>query len=93
MPVLKFHAVVKEIVQLYVADKESTVIRPAKELKGFEKVELANVADRAAHCLTAQIRLNNALHFVYPRHLYGRTIVQHHHCIRLKARSCRRVSR
>lgn len=31
----------KEIVQLYVADKESTVIRPAKELKGFEKVELA----------------------------------------------------
>ena len=31
----------KEVVQLYVADKESTVIRPIKELKGFEKVELA----------------------------------------------------
>lgn len=31
----------KEIVQLYVADEESTVIRPLKELKGFEKVELA----------------------------------------------------
>ncbi|MDE6319223.1 MAG: glycoside hydrolase family 3 C-terminal domain-containing protein, partial [Lachnospiraceae bacterium] len=31
----------KEVVQLYVADKESTVIRPNKELKGFEKVELA----------------------------------------------------
>ena len=31
----------KEVVQLYVADKESTVIRPLKELKGFEKVELA----------------------------------------------------
>ncbi len=30
----------KEIVQLYVADEESTVIRPEKELKGFEKVEL-----------------------------------------------------
>ena len=30
----------KEIVQLYVADDESTVIRPVKELKGFEKVEL-----------------------------------------------------
>ena len=30
----------KEVVQLYVADKESTVIRPAKELKGFEKVSL-----------------------------------------------------
>lgn len=29
------------MVQLYVADKESTVIRPVKELKGFEKVELA----------------------------------------------------
>lgn len=31
----------KEVVQLYVADEESTVIRPAKELKGFEKIELA----------------------------------------------------
>ena len=31
----------KEVVQLYVADQESTVIRPIKELKGFEKVELA----------------------------------------------------
>lgn len=31
----------KEVVQLYVADQESTVIRPIKELKGFEKAELA----------------------------------------------------
>ncbi len=31
----------KEIVQLYVCDKESSVLRPEKELKGFEKVELA----------------------------------------------------
>lgn len=30
----------KEIVQLYVRDVESSVIRPDKELKGFEKVEL-----------------------------------------------------
>lgn len=30
----------KEIVQLYVRDVKSTVIRPEKELKGFEKVEL-----------------------------------------------------
>jgi beta-glucosidase len=30
----------KEIVQVYVRDIESTVIRPVKELKGFEKVEL-----------------------------------------------------
>ena len=30
----------KEVVQLYVADKESTVIRPVKELKGFDKVAL-----------------------------------------------------
>ena len=30
----------KEIVQLYVADRESSVIRPVKELKGFEKVFL-----------------------------------------------------
>lgn len=31
----------KEIVQLYVRDVDSSVIRPEKELKGFEKVELA----------------------------------------------------
>lgn len=31
----------KEVVQLYVADKKSTVIRPAKELRDFAKVELA----------------------------------------------------
>ncbi|MBM7582201.1 beta-glucosidase [Caldicoprobacter guelmensis] len=30
----------KEVVQLYVSDVESSVIRPDKELKGFEKVEL-----------------------------------------------------
>ncbi|MGE6598381.1 glycoside hydrolase family 3 C-terminal domain-containing protein [Bacillus proteolyticus] len=30
----------KEIVQLYIKDIESTMIRPEKELKGFEKVEL-----------------------------------------------------
>lgn len=30
----------KEVVQLYVSDKQSSVIRPIKELKGFEKVEL-----------------------------------------------------
>ena len=31
----------KEVVQLYIADEESTLIRPKKELKGFEKVCLA----------------------------------------------------
>lgn len=30
----------KEVVQLYVSDRESTVFRPVRELKGFEKVEL-----------------------------------------------------
>lgn len=30
----------KEVVQLYVTDKESSIIRPVKELKGFEKVSL-----------------------------------------------------
>ena len=30
----------KEVVQLYVSDVESTVIRPVKELKGFDKVNL-----------------------------------------------------
>jgi beta-glucosidase len=30
----------KEIVQLYVKDVESSIIRPEKELKGFEKIEL-----------------------------------------------------
>jgi beta-glucosidase len=31
----------KEVVQLYVADPEASVPRPPKELKAFEKVELA----------------------------------------------------
>lgn len=31
----------KEVVQLYIADKVSSVVKPVKELKGFEKVELA----------------------------------------------------
>ena len=30
----------KEVVQLYIADSEASIIRPVKELKGFEKVEL-----------------------------------------------------
>ncbi len=30
----------KAVVQLYVGDRESTVIRPVRELKGFEKIEL-----------------------------------------------------
>ena len=30
----------KEVVQLYVTDKESSLIRPVKELKGFEKVSI-----------------------------------------------------
>ena len=31
----------KEVIQLYVGDPESSVFRPVRELKGFEKVELA----------------------------------------------------
>ncbi|MGB0473462.1 MAG: glycoside hydrolase family 3 C-terminal domain-containing protein, partial [Porticoccaceae bacterium] len=31
----------KEVIQLYVADKESSVQRPVKELKAFDKIELA----------------------------------------------------
>ena len=31
----------KTVVQLYVSDVQSTVLRPVRELKGFEKVELA----------------------------------------------------
>ena len=30
----------KEVVQLYISDKEASVMRPEKELKGFAKVEL-----------------------------------------------------
>ncbi len=37
----------KEIVQLYVGDDESTVKRPLRELKGFEKVELAPGEEKA----------------------------------------------
>jgi beta-glucosidase len=38
----------KEIVQLYIKDMQSGVIRPEKELKGFEKVELAPGEEKAA---------------------------------------------
>ena len=41
-----------EVVQLYVRDKESTVARPVKELKGFEKVSLkAGESKKIAFCL------------------------------------------
>ena len=30
----------KEVVQLYVGDDKATVVRPKKELKAFEKIEL-----------------------------------------------------
>jgi len=36
----------KEIVQLYIRDEESTLVRPIKELKGFEKVPLASGESR-----------------------------------------------
>lgn len=35
------HVAGREVVQLYVRDCESSVVRPVKELKGFEKIELA----------------------------------------------------
>lgn len=31
----------KEVVQLYIGDDKATVLRPVKELKGFEKLALA----------------------------------------------------
>ena len=31
----------KEVVQLYIRDEVGTITRPVKELKGFEKIELA----------------------------------------------------
>ena len=30
----------KEVVQLYIGDNESSVVRPVKELKGFRKIDL-----------------------------------------------------
>lgn len=37
----------KEVVQLYISDKESTVIRPIRELKGFKKVALMPGEEKA----------------------------------------------
>lgn len=37
----------KEIIQLYVKDIESSVIRPEKELKGFEKIELKSGEEKS----------------------------------------------
>lgn len=45
----------KEIVQLYVSDVESTVARPVKELKGFEKVELQPGEEKTV-CFTLGFR-------------------------------------
>lgn len=45
----------KEIVQLYVRDTESTVPRPVKELKGFEKVELKPGEEKTV-CFTLGLR-------------------------------------
>ena len=39
----------KEVVQLYVADEESSVFRPVRELKGFEKVALAPGEEKTVH--------------------------------------------
>lgn len=39
----------KEVVQLYVSDEESSVIRPQKELKGFEKVSLLPGETKTVH--------------------------------------------
>lgn len=39
----------KEVVQLYIADEESSVIRPRKELKGFEKVSLKPGETKTVH--------------------------------------------
>lgn len=39
----------KEVVQLYVSDEESSVIRPQKELKGFEKVNLLPGETKTVH--------------------------------------------
>lgn len=39
----------KEVVQLYVADCESSVFRPLRELKGFEKVSLAPGETKTVH--------------------------------------------
>lgn len=37
----------KEIIQLYVSDMQDTVIRPVKELKGFEKVKLEPLEEKS----------------------------------------------
>lgn len=37
----------KEVVQLYISDEASSVIRPVKELKGFEKIALAPGSEKA----------------------------------------------
>lgn len=43
------HRAGQEVVQLYVQDVESSVIRPDKELKGFEKIALAPGESKTVH--------------------------------------------
>lgn len=45
----------KEVVQLYIADSEASVIRPVKELKGFEKVQLMpGESTSVTFCITSE---------------------------------------
>jgi beta-glucosidase len=39
----------KEIVQVYVHDRKSSLVRPVKELKGFAKVRTAARRDKTVH--------------------------------------------
>jgi len=60
----------KEVIQLYIADKESTVQRPVKELKAFDKIEL-----EPSESKEVRFTLNNR-DFSYYSKVYGRWLAE-----------------
>ena len=49
------HLLIKEVVQLYINDAVASIVRPVKELKGFELVTL-----KKGETKTIQFTLNNS---------------------------------
>ena len=51
----------QEVVQLYISDKKSSLPRPVKELKGFQKVKLAPGEEKACLLYTSLVTTNVCL--------------------------------
>ena len=60
----------EEVVQLYICDKFASVVRPVKELKGFEKVKLNPSEEIKVTFNTDGIYFNLIIDVFYKRYNY-----------------------